>query len=163
VTGFSKSGHSCHRYIDIRHSFSYIADYLAHEGRFSRRSLKWSKVRCLRAGVVTPLPGGSGTPLDRHYDRSARSSLNWDRPIAGNTRVSRVLRKRGLGLSCGIKPAANVAVERRKASALRSARSRIRLDAAGRKTRLSALRFPSFARGIFSWRDVSWRNGGSGA
>lgn len=25
-----------------------------------RRSREWEEVRCLRAGVVTPLPGGSG-------------------------------------------------------------------------------------------------------
>jgi hypothetical protein len=33
--------------------------------------------------------------------------------------VSQVSWKRGLGLSCGVKAAANVAVERRKASVLR--------------------------------------------
>ena len=37
-------------------------------------------MRRLRAGFVPPLPGGSGVPLGRHYDRSARSSLDWDRP-----------------------------------------------------------------------------------
>jgi hypothetical protein len=44
-----------------------------------RRFWEWERVRCLRAGVVTPLPGGSGTPPGRHYDRPARSSLGWDR------------------------------------------------------------------------------------
>jgi hypothetical protein len=33
-----------------------------------------------RAGFVPPHPGGSGAPPGRHYDRSARSSLDWDRP-----------------------------------------------------------------------------------
>jgi hypothetical protein len=38
------------------------------------------------AGVASQatLPGGSGDPLGRHYDRSARSSLDWDRLKAGN-------------------------------------------------------------------------------
>ncbi len=35
-------------------------------------------VRRLRAGLVPLLPGGSGIPPGRHYDRSARSSLDWD-------------------------------------------------------------------------------------
>jgi hypothetical protein len=35
--------------------------------------------RPLRAWLVTTHPGGSGTPLGRHYDRSARSLLDWDR------------------------------------------------------------------------------------
>jgi hypothetical protein len=39
-------------------------------------------MRRLRAGLVTPLPGGPGTPLGRHYGRSARSfaglgALQW--------------------------------------------------------------------------------------
>ena len=44
------------------------------------------RVRRLRAGFATPLPGGFGTPPGRHYDRSARSSLRWDRrgPEAGS-------------------------------------------------------------------------------
>ena len=34
--------------------------------------------RCPRAGLVTPHSGGFGTPPGRHYDRSARSSLQRD-------------------------------------------------------------------------------------
>ena len=41
----------------------------------TRRTL----VRPLRAWLVTTHSGGSGTPPVRHYDRSARSSLKWDR------------------------------------------------------------------------------------
>src|SRR5687768_16595836 len=48
-----------------------------------------SRVRPLRAEFVTPLPGGSGTPPGRHYDRPARS-------IAGlGLAVSPRPRKRG--------------------------------------------------------------------
>src|SRR5262249_15253678 len=36
-------------------------------------------MRRLRARLVTSHPGGPGTPAGRHYDRSARSSLEWDR------------------------------------------------------------------------------------
>jgi len=35
--------------------------------------------RFLRAGFVTPRRGGSGNAPGRHDDRSARSSLDWDR------------------------------------------------------------------------------------
>jgi hypothetical protein len=34
---------------------------------------------CGRKGTLLPNSSGSGTPLGRHYDRSARSSLDWDR------------------------------------------------------------------------------------
>src|SRR6185312_2935332 len=37
-------------------------------------------MRRLRAGLVPPLPGGPGAPPARHYDRAARSSLDWDWP-----------------------------------------------------------------------------------
>jgi hypothetical protein len=37
-------------------------------------------------GSSLPSPGGSGNTPGRHYDRSARSSLDWDRLEAGNTR-----------------------------------------------------------------------------
>ena len=33
-------------------------------------------MRRLRAGLVTPFPGGLGAPPYRHYDRCARSSLD---------------------------------------------------------------------------------------
>jgi hypothetical protein len=52
-------------------------------------------------GRILPHPGGSGVPLGRHHDRSARSSLDWDRPMAGNARRMPRPRKRGLELSCG--------------------------------------------------------------
>jgi hypothetical protein len=49
------------------------------EGRPAGRFSDAGWVRRLRAGLVTSLPGGSGNPLGRHYDRSARTSLDWDR------------------------------------------------------------------------------------
>jgi len=60
--------------------------------------------------------GGSGAPPGRHYDRSARSSLDWDRPKAANGRLRPRPRKRGLELSGkGFVPAARAATARRKA------------------------------------------------
>ena len=43
----------------------------------------------LRSGLVTPIPGGSGHRVGRHYDRSARCLLDWDRvtePASQETR-----------------------------------------------------------------------------
>ena len=57
------------------------------------------RVRRLRAGLVTPRPGGSGAPPARHYDRAARCSLDWDRPKPGNARRSHVPGSAGLELS----------------------------------------------------------------
>ena len=68
------------------------------------------RVRRLRAGLVTPRPGGSGTPPARHYDRAARCSLDWDRPKPGNARRSHVPGSAGLELSarpCAAQRAAN--------------------------------------------------------
>jgi len=48
------------------------------DGRLTER------VRFLRAGLVTPFSGGFGNTPGRHYDRSARSSLDWDRLKMGN-------------------------------------------------------------------------------
>ncbi len=62
------------------------------------------RVRRLRAGLVTPRPGGSGAPPARHYDRAARCSLDWDRPKPGNARRSRVPGSAGLELSVVAKP-----------------------------------------------------------
>ncbi len=74
-----------------------------------RRFWEWEKVRCLRAGVVTSLPGGSGAPPVRHYDRAARCSLGWDRPKPGNARRSQVPGSAGLELSSRRKPRARAA------------------------------------------------------
>jgi hypothetical protein len=43
------------------------------------------RARSPRAERHTPLPGGFGAPLVRHYDRSARSSLHWRR--GGSSRL----------------------------------------------------------------------------
>jgi len=42
------------------------------EGTFGMRE----RVRCLRADGCDPRPGGFGSPLDRHYDRSPRSAVD---------------------------------------------------------------------------------------
>ena len=110
-------------------------------------------MRPLRCRLVTGTPGGSGIPPGRHYDRSARSSLNWPGANAG-------FKKRGLEPT-------NVAVERREAR-LRLANGdgtprssqvcahRVNLSAAcraaapaaqrrlARALRFPALRFPSW-------------------
>ncbi len=52
---------------------------LAHRGASPVTYRRRSETRSPRAGFVTPLPGGSGTPPGRHDDRPARSSLDWDR------------------------------------------------------------------------------------
>jgi hypothetical protein len=83
-----------------------------------------------RADRHSPLPGGFGAPLVRHYDRSARSSLHWRRggssrshpAVPGNAARSCV---RGNSLT-------RAAVERRKASASRWTRG--------------------FARSAFGWQ-----------
>ena len=41
-------------------------------------------------GSSLPSPGGSGKTPGRHHDRSARSSLDWDRRDAANACKSRV-------------------------------------------------------------------------
>jgi hypothetical protein len=54
------------------------------DGRLTERA------RFLRTELVTPFSGGSGNTPGRHYDRSARSSLDWDRLKTGNARQGRV-------------------------------------------------------------------------
>jgi hypothetical protein len=55
----------------------------------ARAKLTTALARPLRAWLVTTLPGGSGTPLGRHYDRSARSLLNRDRMQQSASREAR--------------------------------------------------------------------------
>src|SRR4051812_7535368 len=53
-------------------------------------------MRRLLLRLVTAAPGGPGTPPGRHQDRSARSSLDWDRPQRLTAAKPR-RRKRGPG------------------------------------------------------------------
>src|SRR5215469_6825235 len=77
-------------------------------------------------GRRDPAPGRLRGPA-RPALRPVREELaELGQADAGNARASRVLGNAVLGLSCGVKAAANIAVERREASALRSARSRSR-------------------------------------
>ena len=55
--------------------------------------------RCPRAERHTPFPGGSGSPTDRHYDRSPRCSVDSRLAAMGNTRRSLVSGSAGLELS----------------------------------------------------------------
>src|ERR1700728_4231254 len=52
---------------------------------FRKAGLEGGVRRGARARICTPLPGGSGVPLVRHYDRSVRSSLQVGRAEAGKT------------------------------------------------------------------------------
>ena len=111
-------------------------------------------------GSSLPFSGGSGKTPGRHHDRSARSSLDWDRPVSGNGLMSaasqearsRAERRRWFA-------AASAAVERRQASASRWTRAappplssppQAKEDAGGGAevghTRLSAFRLPDFMR-----------------
>ena len=65
--------------LDRSRYFRYTPPISLIEGRFREAIPKAERVRRLRAGFATPLPGGFGTPPGRHYDRSARSSLRWGR------------------------------------------------------------------------------------
>src|SRR6202012_3868975 len=56
--------------------------HLAHSRASSRDAWMTERGRPLRARLVTSHSGGSGAPLGRHYGRSARSSLDWDRASA---------------------------------------------------------------------------------
>jgi hypothetical protein len=71
----------------------------------------------LRTGLVNLHSGGSGTPPGRHYDRSARSSLDWDRATTSQEARPGV----GAELCSVSKPP----VERREASAFRKTRTRL--------------------------------------
>jgi hypothetical protein len=65
------------------------------EGTFERRSRGGARAR----RICTPLPGGSGPPLDRHDDRSPRSSVDSRQIEAGNARQIRSQETRELELS----------------------------------------------------------------
>ena len=53
------------------------------EGRLPETFGGWSEVRPLRAGLVSLHSGGSGQRAGRHYDRSARCSLDGPGANAG--------------------------------------------------------------------------------
>ena len=55
----------------------------------SRGDPERERVRCLRARLVTSLPGGSGHRPGRHYARPARCSLHWRR--GGSSRLHPVI------------------------------------------------------------------------
>jgi hypothetical protein len=57
----------------------YLPPRLLGYGASSGDVRRMEQARRPRARLVTSPPGGPGTPAGRHYDRSARSSLDWDR------------------------------------------------------------------------------------
>ena len=87
------------------------------KGTFRMRSERWSESGA-RGRSRKPFPGGSGSPLDRHEDRSPRSSVDCDRPKRV-TPARPGLRKRGTGAEpmLDTSGAASAATERREASA----------------------------------------------
>ena len=69
-------------------------------GRLSRGHFRRTEQgRSPRAEPCTPLPGGFGPPLDRHDDRSPRSSVDSRQIEAGNAREVRSQETRELELS----------------------------------------------------------------
>jgi hypothetical protein len=92
-----------HFSVDNSHRSCNTVHYLAlrrdvtGDGRLTERE------RCPRAGLVTSLPGGPGKTPGRHDDRPTGSPLDWDR----RRRLTAVFqprpRKRGLGLSGGVR------------------------------------------------------------
>jgi hypothetical protein len=118
-------------------------------------------------GSSPPSPGGSGKTPGRHHDRSARSSLDWDRPASGNAWSKPRPRKRVLELSGGVgslPQAPRWNADRRARPSLplpnkrerrkRSGRAAASADANGRFTRLSAFRLPDLRAGAIEMGPV---------
>src|SRR6185437_11461989 len=83
-------------------------------------------MRRLRAGLVTRSREAPGSPPGRHYDRSARSSLDWDRLRRLTAAKATSQEARTWGLCLRRKSGDASRVERREAPALRK-RSAARL------------------------------------
>jgi hypothetical protein len=112
-------------------------------------------MRFLRAGLVPSLPGGPGIVPAGTMTGARGTSLKRDRPVAAGSACMRRSREARPGLSRGVRSPRQAPWWRaRKASALRSARCRIRRCGHG-WMRLSALRLPSFSgdwlRGLTCW------------
>jgi hypothetical protein len=117
----------------------YLPPRLLGYGASSGDVRRMEQARRPRARLVTSPPGGPGTPAGRHYDRSARSSLDWDR---GSLAAAPRPRKPGPGLQrMAAWPFARAAVERREAGTP-IATGAPRLASADCSRRLAALRSP---------------------
>src|SRR6185312_10989226 len=64
--------------------------FLLHEGRSCGTLRETGEGAVPAGGGRDPAPGRLRDPTGRHYDRSARCSLDWDRPKPGNARRGRV-------------------------------------------------------------------------
>jgi hypothetical protein len=122
--------------LDFQKDFIHNAPTSLAEGRLPETFGGWSEGRPLRAGLVSLHSGGSGQRAGRHYDRSARCSLDGPAPMPSPGSPAR---------SCGGGDSArNAAVERREARRPASLagdpwRSRDRPDRkAGHRVRRSA-------------------------
>ena len=108
------------------------------EGRAHEAILRRSGKSGARGFGSHPAPGRHEAPPDRHYDRSARSSLDEDVRAPGETRIARTLPE--------ARPQAEIAaVERRWTRRVRFASDARRAFERGEifVWRLSALRSPS--------------------
>ena len=113
-------------FLDICPYFSYNPRISLIEGAFLGGKPEKRSEGGARARICSPLPGGSGAPLGRHKDRSARSSLDWTSPRRAKHPPQPRPRKRGSGaepmlVATGL---ASAAAKRRKAGAPRLARCR---------------------------------------
>ena len=123
---------------------------------FRKACLKGGAGAVPAGGIANPHPGGSGAPLGRQKDRSARSSLDWTGPRRAKHPPQPRPRKRGSGAEpeAVATALASAVAKRRKASAPRNWRAaakadelrRLRILVCDARTmvgmRLSALRLP---------------------
>jgi hypothetical protein len=121
-------------------------------------------MRCPRADFcffANPLPGGPGSPVDRHKDRSARSVLNRGSFLKAKRAKHPSANAAGnpvLGLSHRVEPvasAASVSAER-LAHCMTTQRAAALGADIGWTMRLSALRFPVFMWGAWSGKTASF-------
>ena len=77
--------------LDIRPYFSYKPSESRSRGKpVARVLLEAERERMPARGTIHFAPGRPWAPLDRHEDRPARSSLDWDRPTRAEARLGHV-------------------------------------------------------------------------
>ena len=130
--------------VDIGPLCSYINPISPIEGASTGDSRLMGRVRFLRAGLVTPLPGGLGIGSAAIMTGPRGASLDWDR-VWRVTPVRPTSQETRPGLSGGI----HLRRKRRGGAPRgeRAAQARAASDDAAMEVRLSALRLPSFYEG----------------
>ncbi len=136
------------------------------------RPRRWSECGS-RGRFRKPSPGGSGPPLDRHYDRSPRSAVDSGQVATGNAQCAGSQETRELELSrCWMRPARRAprwSAERRAVSAETAAAPEARTDGnirwRGAAPRQCAYRRSAsllLSGGIWKgFRTVAWQNSGA--